>query len=125
MGTISWTVEDFDVGGMFDPGNPTRLTAPRAGLYEVTANVVIRRDTGAAGNYREILISQDGTVLTEETSAPQPVAGFREGDSVSALASAAAGSTRRVTVAHDAENPLALETNSYTNFSARWVGPPP
>jgi hypothetical protein len=125
MGTIDWTVESFDVGGMHDPADPAHLTAPRAGLYELTANVVIRRDSGAAGIYREVLISQDGTVLTEDTRAPQPAVGYREGYSVSALAVAGQGSKWRVTVAHDAANALALETNTYTNFSARWVGPPP
>ena len=125
MGTISWNVEIFDVGGMHDPGNPTVLTAPRAGLYEVTANVVIRRSSGGAGIYREILISQDGTVLTEEVRAPQPALNYREGYSVSALTAAVQGNTWRVTVAHDASDPLVLESNTYTNFSARWVGPPP
>ena len=124
-GTISWTTEWFDVGGMHDPASPTLLRAPRAGLYEVTANVVIRRDAGATGIYREVLISQDGTVLAEENHAPQPTAAYREGYSMSALTSAAAGSTWRVTVAHDAGSPLALETNTYTNFEARWVGPLP
>lgn len=125
QGTITWTVEDFDVAGMYSPGNPTVLTAPRPGLYEVTANVVIRRDSGASGIYRAVSINQDGTSLIEEARAPQPATGYREGYSVSALAAAVAGSTWQVVVAHDAANPLALDSNTYTNFSARWVGPLP
>jgi len=125
MGTITWTTEWFDVGGMHDPATPTLLKAPRAGLYDVTANVVIRRSSGTTGIYREVLISQDGTVLTEETRAPQPTLNYREGYSVSALTQAVAGATWRVVVAHDASDPLDLETNTYTNFEARWVGPLP
>lgn len=124
-GTISWTTESFDAGGMHDPASPTLLTAPRAGLYEVTANVVIRRDAGGNGLYREVWINQDGSLLTEESRAPQPSAGYREGYSLSALTSAVAGSTWLVAVAHDAASPLVLEPNSYTNFEARWVGPSP
>lgn len=33
--TISWTTEAFDTGGMWDAGDPTKLTAQRSGLYVV------------------------------------------------------------------------------------------
>jgi hypothetical protein len=125
LGTITWTNEWFDVGGMHDPASPALLEAPRAGLYEVTANVVFRRSSGAAGIYREVIISQDGTVLTAEGRAPQPQLNYREGYSVSALTRAAEGATWRVVVAHDAADPLHLDSNTYTNFAARWVGPMP
>jgi hypothetical protein len=35
---LTWDTEDWDDNGYRDPGNPTRLVAPVAGLYEVTLN---------------------------------------------------------------------------------------
>jgi hypothetical protein len=33
----SWNTEEFDTANLWDPGSPTRLTAPISGIYLVTA----------------------------------------------------------------------------------------
>lgn len=38
---ITWSSAEFDVGGLWSAGNPTRLTAPTAGKYVVGAYVGI------------------------------------------------------------------------------------
>jgi hypothetical protein len=99
MGMITWTTEWFDVGGIRDPASPTLLKAPRNGLYEVTANVVIRRSSGSTGIHREVLISQDGISPSGAVSVSSlTAAGW------SALTRAVAGATWRVVVAHDASD---------------------
>jgi hypothetical protein len=38
-GTLQWADEVFDVGGLFDAGSSTRLTAPSTGLYYISSQI--------------------------------------------------------------------------------------
>jgi hypothetical protein len=44
---VTWDVAAFDIQGLFNPGQASRLTAERDGLYEVTFNAYF--DSAAAG----------------------------------------------------------------------------
>lgn len=46
---ISWSIEDFDTSGFHAPAQPTRMTAPVAGLYQVTAKVRTSSTVYASG----------------------------------------------------------------------------
>lgn len=49
LAAVSWDVEQSDPANMRDPGNPTRIVAPVAGLYEVTASLY-NNNTSGLGN---------------------------------------------------------------------------
>lgn len=46
---ISWNIEDFDTANYHTSGQPTRMTAPVAGLYQVTAKVRTSSTVYASG----------------------------------------------------------------------------
>lgn len=57
---VSWDVEDFDVGGLFDVATaPTKFTAPSNGYYLVTST--IRFDNTTTTGYRAARILVNGT----------------------------------------------------------------
>lgn len=46
---ISWNIEDFDTNNFHSTAQPTRMTAPVAGLYQVTAKVRTSSTVYASG----------------------------------------------------------------------------
>ena len=46
---VSWDTEDFDTGGCFDVAQPTRLTCPVSGVYQITAYLNVTFTTYSAG----------------------------------------------------------------------------
>jgi hypothetical protein len=55
---VEWNTVAYDVGGMYSASQPTRLTAPEDGLYQI--NVQVGFAANATG-YREILLKRNGT----------------------------------------------------------------
>jgi len=50
---VEWDDEQVDQGGLFDPADPDRMTAPVAGLYAVDASVFLQQvDAGAIADIR-------------------------------------------------------------------------
>jgi len=72
--TLSFDTELFDVGDMWNPAFPTRLTVPAggAGTYLVTA--IVPWAANAAGTFRQIRIAKNGAANSPLlTSAPTGV----------------------------------------------------
>lgn len=67
--TLSFTTEEFDSAGMWDPGQPTRISLPLVGLWLVG----IQANFGAVAGVgdREIILRQEGLQIynTETQSA--------------------------------------------------------
>lgn len=61
---IPWDLVDVDTGGFHDPANPTYITFPQTGFYEI--NVLIMWDFCAAwntGSYSQIFLRDDTGVV--------------------------------------------------------------
>lgn len=71
---ISWTVEDYDVGGMFSATSTTAATIPSGwgGLYLITAAV---QWAGNSSGYRSLQINTNGTERVRQTILPLSVGG--------------------------------------------------
>lgn len=124
--TIAWDGEYYDNASIHDSTvNPSRLTAPRDGLYEVIANVEMQGTYASAGVYRQLSISQQGIVWAEDI-VPPLASGYRQALHAQALIAMSAGSYVTTTVSQDSNAAIPIDkSNTYTNFSMRWVGPKP
>lgn len=58
---ITMDTEKFDPGGLYAAGSPTRLTAPRSGIYAIGANVSHAAVTGRLG------IRKNGTTIVAQS----------------------------------------------------------
>jgi hypothetical protein len=116
---VSWQQEDFDLGGLFDSGAPTVLTAPIDGLYRVEVSVQLAGITGSA--WGDLRLSIVGGSAPEAGSAAHE----RSGGillSSSALLSLSAGQAVRVNVGtNSGGSPGILPGPAF--FAMHWVGP--
>lgn len=82
--TVQWDVEDFDYGGFFDIGSPTRITIPIDGVYFIAAGVHYNANSVVV---TEIMING----ATEIARQAQGNSGVQEGAGVSTLYEFSAG----------------------------------
>lgn len=80
---IIWTGNDYNVGGLWAAGNPTRLTAPGPGLYLITANG--SWPFGTAGTYLAMGIARNGAALGVWEASVDQAGPTDSGSSCSAL----------------------------------------
>jgi hypothetical protein len=66
--TMSFNSERYDSANMHNPGDPTRLVAPIAGLYMMTANVQINNAAGTR-SWVGISMSAAGFIGSNATTA--------------------------------------------------------
>ncbi|HEV7771784.1 MAG TPA: hypothetical protein VGO48_00695 [Conexibacter sp.] len=66
----SWNTEEFDTANLWNPANPTRLTAPISGIYLVTAGAIRELNSPAIPS---LAIRVGGTV-DYAAEDPQPLA---------------------------------------------------
>jgi hypothetical protein len=120
---------DFNVGGVFDPAQPNKLTAPIAGRYLISASV--RWDSRNSGR----------RLVALNVNAPAPgyvqiaranvspyftgVAEFEPEENVQAVYKLNAGDNVSVWVAQDSGFPvgLAVGTQNAVTFSMQWIAP--
>lgn len=61
---LSFDTEVYDVGGMFAPGTPTRITFPIAGRYLVTS-YVLASSSAAGVRYTDIINNLGATLVAD------------------------------------------------------------
>jgi hypothetical protein len=106
---------DFNIGGVFDSGAPTKLTAPIAGVYDITGTAEwasggigyrqLEIDTESSGRVATDLIPVAATQFTYNNVST--VVELKAGESVELVADQASGG--------------ALTINN-ANFSMAWIG---
>jgi hypothetical protein len=118
--TVSWNTEAFDTAGMHNDTNPTRLTAPISGVYDISGSTEFG---SAATGYRQIGIYPNGTnsrfvsVLVPVDATPQftyPMA--------STLAFLNAGDYVELKLAQTSGAALSAGGGMDASFQMTWVG---
>ena len=71
---VSWNSEDYDVGGLWAGGNPTRFTLPDAGKYIYQATVQWAANATGA---RKIEIRENGTTFLQTNEEPAEASNVR------------------------------------------------
>lgn len=114
----SWNTEQFDTANLWDPAQPTRLTAPRAGLYVVTAGAIREQNSTAIPT---LAIRVDGTVLYAQDS-PQPLADATElpVQSISTVVPMDAGDYAELVYSGQAID--GFLNSKRTHLSMTWIG---
>lgn len=122
---LSWNRKEFDVGNLFELGEPEQLTAPSAGIYEVSANVQVVYTDG----------NPEGQIRLLRNGAPQPLgaagwlmdpsAPVGTGPALSATAIASLAAGDGVAVEWSSPNPNTVAAAGSSSLSMHWVGPPP
>jgi len=108
---ISWTVQDYDVGGMFSPTSTTAATIPSGwgGLYLITVNIQwAPNGTG----YRSVQINIGGSERVRNTIFPVG-SGPSTRMGLSYIAEISAGSTVSVGTFQNSGNPLNIESAAH------------
>lgn len=118
---LTFNVERFDTADVHAPADPTRLTAPVAGIYLVSANV--SWETNASGA-REVNLRKNGSTLVLR-DVVQPVGGGNTTEqAVSTIVALAAGDFVEVVLRQNSGSTLAI--NAFEEFSPEfsmaWIG---
>jgi hypothetical protein len=120
--TLTFDDERFDTADLHGSTNPTRLTAPRDGIYIVTANIswAGTNDAGA----RELAIRRNGTAIILR-DVVQPVAGGNTSEqAVSTVTSLESGDYVEVVLRQNSLAPLQIFSDAeYTpEFALAYIG---
>jgi hypothetical protein len=116
--TISYQGELFDTADMFDSAEPTVVTAPVDGLYEVEVNVLA--DFGGAAGENEGTVEIATSVLEAASGGPTVANGT---GSYSASRTLGLEAGDEVTTLWITSGPATPAMDAYLGM--RWVGPPP
>ena len=122
--TLAFDTERFDTAALHT-GSDTRLTAPIAGLYVVSAQ--ISWDAASNVGARELAINKNGsTIIARTVSAPSPSPNTTE-QSITTLANLAAGDFVEVKLRQNSGGSLTVFTapEFSPEFSMVWVSPAP
>jgi len=122
--TLAFDTERFDTAALHT-GSDTRLTAPIAGLYVVSAQ--ISWDAASNVGARELAINRNGsTIIARTVSAPSPSPNTTE-QSITTLANLAAGDFVEVKLRQNSGGSLTVFTapEFSPEFSMVWVSPAP
>jgi hypothetical protein len=117
---VPWTTESFDTSSMWSDAQPTRLTAPRTGIYRVSATVAF--DPNGTG-VRELQIIRNGvsaSILCFDRRAVS-AAGERSYAAVSCLLTLAQGDYIEALVRQTSGGSLNVAGTSTTRFDIDWV----
>ena len=132
VATLTWEDETYDTAGMFNEGAfcfdsvRARLTAPRAGLYQISAGVFWPQDDTDGTRY--LGINKNGTtpIVADERQANAAAGAGSTLQSVSGTAVLAQNEFVTVQVHQNSGSNLdipAFDSRNY--FSAVWLGPAP
>lgn len=115
--TLTWDEAEYDYGGFFDSGQPTRLTAPAAGIYRVWAHIEWGSDNSTGSRF--ISLRKDGA--GEWGSDRRPATNPSE-QGVSTTLQLAAGDYFEARVFHTAGITLTVGTTEDVRFGMERVG---
>ena len=124
--TLSYDIEDFDVGGIYSDAQPTQLTAPVAGKYLVMASC--RWATHASGR-RVLALTKNGSEdLAQDQVSPMmntaDTTMINVEQTVTAVCQLQAGDYVVVRAYQDRGGALTLFAGTGTNwFSMVWLTP--
>lgn len=123
---ITWQTSDDDPEGMWDPGDPTRLTVITAGLWLAIAQ--IRWNNNSATGVRNSLMLKNGTnpVTNPFANASQPGSTTGAGPTLSYVKTirCAAGDPLYLNVYQTSGAAMDVLTNyGGTTFGMVWLGP--
>ena len=120
---VSWTHERYDMGNMWVGGNPTRLTAPVAGKYLVTASFRFASWGGTAGKriYAALMMNGGFTGCFVEDSCDSAFAGVSK--SLSVIIQLTAGQYMELKVLQDSGAGRTLYGSAnYIGMQMKWIG---
>jgi hypothetical protein len=111
----------FDTDNLFDPGHPSRLTAPVAGIYLITTSVSWAVEgTSLNGVNRAVYISVDGHVIAVDQR--PPAAETRQ--VVTTIYRLNPGDTVQVGIGQDAGDLTANAVGDYApSLAVAWIAP--
>jgi hypothetical protein len=123
---LSYDTSDFNVGGVFSTTQPTRMTAPVAGRYLITASV--RWASNSAGR-RALALELNGTAAQIARSNVSPylqgAAAFNPEQTVGSVYQLKAGDYVEVWAYQNSGAPLDLQStvDNGITFSMVWIAP--
>jgi hypothetical protein len=123
---LSYDATDFNVGGVFDSAQPTRMTAPVAGRYLIIATM---RWESNAGGRRTVALEVNGTAAQIARSNVSPFlnggAAFNPEQTAQAVYKLNAGDYVEVWAYQDSGSALTLLTgvDNGVTFSMEWIAP--
>lgn len=118
---LPWSTELYDVGGMHSDAQSSRLTAPAAGVYAISAGV--RWGSNDSANRMLSLLLNDTTIIASDTRGPM-LGGVRPMNQVATTRRLAAGDFITVTVLQNSG--LTLQTQNFqeqTHATMTLLGP--
>jgi hypothetical protein len=120
---LAFDIESFDVGGMHDPAQPTRLTAPVSGVYLIVVNVVWPHDGGIGAGFREIELIVNGTGHLGFAHEDEPAPSSPIPQVITVPVKLNAGSYVEVQARQTSGAPLTISTVYPSTFSMTWTAP--
>lgn len=122
---LGFDVEDFDTAGLHDGANPSRLTAPIDGIYQVSAGVIWR--PGSSGGNRLLTLFRSGSCCfgASEVTASNSGVNRTTHQSVSDLLNLSTGDSVQAMAAQESGASVTVGGFGTTFLAMTWVGPPP
>lgn len=115
---VSFSEVDVDTAGIFDPGEPTQITVPRAGVYMLSGSAMID-PSGSATGYRslEVVASTNPTTQVGFTELPPESTGWLTAPTT--IAALDAGDTVTLNAAQESGGTLSLSSG---RLAIAWLG---
>lgn len=115
----SWNTQQFDTADLWNPSEPTKLTAPIAGIYLVTAGAIRQQNSNAIPG---LAIRVDGTITYAEQR-PEPLTDTVDlpVQSISTIAPLDSGEYAELVFSGQAIDGFA--NSKRTHLSMTWLGP--
>lgn len=118
---LAFPFEEFDVGGIHNAANPSRLTAPVDGVYHVTANV--NWPIGGGGGSRAVELIQNGFFFRGRAFEGNPSNSSPTTQLISVPIKLGAGDYLELEARQNSGDFLTVSTVYPANFSMTWVAP--
>jgi hypothetical protein len=117
---IVFNAEDFDTADMHSPGSPTRLAAPAAGKYMVTAGITWPGGTPPGSRFLSIARNGGAQAASE---LPATTDGEATQQSVATLVALQVGDYVEAVVLQRSGTAITLPLDGRTNLTMHWVAP--
>jgi hypothetical protein len=125
MPAIPWNREIFDTAGMWSPDAPTRITAPVAGLYQVSAIVQVADKGELDQRWIDVVLRYNGGTPVFYKQSPQGQGLAQNFAEVSTLVRLRAGDWLDLGLSASGSGDSVVESRNqaYPTLSAHWIGP--
>jgi hypothetical protein len=121
---LGFDVEDFDTAGLHNGANPSRLTAPIDGIYQVSAGVVWRPNNRAANRDLRIVVNGSCCFATSELPANTSGGNRTTHQTVSDLVELSAGDFVQALAAQESGAAATVGGFGTSFLAMSWAGPP-